>query len=151
MSEQHIDPETLVGPHRLMGVAMVTREVASTSYNDDSGNGIAFNLDGIAYVSWEDPNDGYRSSMGALMRVDVSDIRILMEIAGQFGQLGVPVEASMAPSDDHQKNDILILKNTRNGQVVLEVGTSNSNDYYPSAVMCWSPENLATSHKETGQ
>jgi hypothetical protein len=29
------------------------------------------------------------------------------------------------------------------GKVVLEVGTDNTEDYYPYCVMNWSPENLA--------
>lgn len=145
-AEKSVSFESLLGEHRLMGVAMVTRPVSDP---EDSGNGIAFNLDNIAYVCWEDSNDGYRSSMGALMQVPVEDIRMLSQVAGQFGK-GIPVLARMMPNDPGTwdgKNDVLEFVDTRNSEVILRVGTENTDDYYPSAIMNWLPERIATTHK----
>lgn len=140
-----ISYQELLGNHRLFGVAMVTEPMEKDFDGNTERNGIAFNLDGYAYVSWEDPNDGYRSSMGDLQRVSVNQIRMLVEVAGQF-QDGIPVEAKIMPDDNStwgHNNDVLELYDTRNGKLILQVGTTNTNDYYPSAVMRWIPEDIA--------
>lgn len=40
-------------------------------------------------------------------------------------------------------DDVLELLDVANGKLILEVGTSNVDDYYPGFVATWTPENMA--------
>lgn len=144
---QTVTFQSLLGDHMLKGVAMMTEPVTNPApFDDPTRNGIAFNLDGIAYICWEDPNDGYRSSMGALEVVGVDQIRVLFAVAAQFGK-GIPVTMAMMPDEDGPfgtNNDVMEFTDRRNGKVILRVGTTNTSDYYPSSVMNWHPEDVAS-------
>lgn len=39
-------------------------------------------------------------------------------------------------------NDLLKVYDVENGKLILEVGTANTNDYYPYYVANWNPENM---------
>ncbi len=112
----------LAGPHLLTGCDM-----------DSTGdaNAIVFVLDGTAYRAQEDPNDGYRSYMGEL---SVSKKPVVNMFAP------VPVFGRLAKTE----NDVLELIDVGTGKTVIEVGTDNSCDYYPSFVGCFTPENMTT-------
>lgn len=104
-------------------------------------NGIALQLDGVSVFIFEDPSDGYRSTAAAPMVAACS----LYEF-GSPEYLHVPVEVKRwERSDDELSGAVegLQFVDTRNGKVVLTVGTSNTDDYYPSFVCEWRPQNLA--------
>jgi hypothetical protein len=119
--------ESLVGPHILTGVDF---EVVREQYYEDASV-IRFVLDGVTYVCTEDPSDGYRSSMGSLIRDDAPTT----PVKNTF--VGVAVLGRLCTTPD---NDILEFVDSVNGNVILEVGTSNTDDYYPCFVGNFYPE-----------
>jgi len=54
---------------------------------------------------------------------------------------GVEVVVRKKPND-YGENDTLEFINSKNGEVVLEVGTDNSDDYYPCFVANFYPEKI---------
>jgi hypothetical protein len=41
-----------------------------------------------------------------------------------------------------EKNDILCFTDVLSNEVILKIGTGNTNDYYPYCVMEYTPENM---------
>lgn len=119
-----ISLESLVGPHVLTGVDTDLRE---SKYR--APDYIAFTLDGHTYLATEDPEDDYRSSMQSIELTDTptKNTFVGVEVLGRMSSSGYP---------------ILELLNAKSGKVILEVGTDNADDYYPSWVARYSPENL---------
>lgn len=111
----------LCGKHILQGV-----EYRNDGYSDIT----LFKLDGVTYKATEDPDDGYRSCMGSLEVVEQSP-RYSFE---------TEVLCSMCESNDA---DILEVRDTQNGKIILRIGTANVWDYYPYCVMEWMPGNMA--------
>jgi hypothetical protein len=129
----------LAGKHTLDAVDFSTEKVTEdggADYFIDS-QVCRFRLNGTVYVAREDPSDGYRSSMRELRTDDAArmyNVFPAIEVVGrhrEFGQYG------------HQ-DDILELIDATTGKVVLEVGTACVDDYYPSFVSSFHPENMAT-------
>lgn len=98
----------------------------------DIANCIRFRLDGIIFVATEDPDDGYRSSMDDI-QVDPSDAKIKNVFPG--------VQVLCRMSGKHN-TVILEVVNLKNNKLVLEVGTDDTEDYYPSFVSSFNPEAL---------
>lgn len=123
----------LVGLHNLTGVD-VSEESIKEEYGDSYENCsvLRFCLDGVVYVAIEDPNDGYRSCMRQLKtsRKKIKNSFPAVSVIGIY-----KTESSWGNS-----SDILILYNCSNGQKILEVGTENTDDYYPSFVAHFNPE-----------
>lgn len=121
----------LVGLHKLSGVDTATETVKLYA---EECNVVRFVLDGITYKAVEDPDDGYRSHCGEL-------IVCKEPITNNF-----PPQVVMAKMKDNQEysvNDTLQFIDVITGKTVLEIGTDNTDDYYPYCVMNWNPENLA--------
>lgn len=109
------------------------------SPEEDTVGVITFVLDGIAYKAVEDPDDGYRSLLGELLVCDD-------KISNTFPPhtvIGAMKESDY--SGDH--SDVIQFKDEITGEIVLEVGTEDINDYYPMCVMRWRPQNLAINVK----
>lgn len=104
-------------------------------YLEDSEH-MRFRLDGIVYTAVSDPGDGYRSSMDKLF-VSPSD-----EVRNVFP--AIKVVGIKKPDESYQSNDVLQLIDVVTGKIVMEVGTDNTDDYYPGFVSSFSPENMAT-------
>ncbi len=102
------------------------------SYSSD-GEVFIFILDGKTYKAIEDPSDGYRSMMQDLQETDE-------QVKNMFGPQ--VVIGRMVEDDVYQRNDIIEFVNPDTGRVVLQLGTSNWDDYYPSCVMNFYPEEL---------
>ena len=118
--------EDLVGTHMLDGVDYgIVDDMANSGY--DFTNVIRFRLDGIVYTATEDPDDGYRSHMRKLIVNKSSAIKNSFE----------PIQVIAEMSDC---GNILLVTDTLTGEVVLEVGTDYSDDYYPSFVSNFNPE-----------
>lgn len=127
-----VELEALVGEHELSGVDF-EQVKASDRYNEDA-NVVRFVLDGKIHVATEDPDDGYRSSL--------RDVEIVEgpPVANAFGP--VKVVGSMAPSGA-DNNEYVQFIDAANGKVILEIGTANTDDYYPWFVGKFHPEAMA--------
>ncbi len=124
--------ESLVGRHLLTGVDKDTTEIRKWGDEFEIAQCIRFTLGGVTYIATEDPGDGYRSTLNDLA---VSD----RPCAEQFAPIEVTGEMKL-PSDGTTHNTIQF-KSARTGLVVLEVGTDNTDDYYPWYVAGFTPEN----------
>jgi hypothetical protein len=127
--------ESLIGKHFLSGVEYSTEKFKKewNDYDEDCSV-IRFVLDGKTYTAMEDPSDGYRSCMRSLIVVDAANV------SNAFPD--VMVMGIMKPPTNYNNNDTLQLYDVETGKLVLEVGTDNHDDYYPSFVGVFYPENL---------
>lgn len=107
---------------------------------DPNANGIVFGLDGVTYLVFENPNDGYRSSAAPLLEFNGS----LYELGGSPEYLhNIYVLVSHETEGEYGgENDVLVLRDEVTGVELMRVGTSNVDDYYPSFVSWWNPEGL---------
>lgn len=133
-----IEMKSLVGKHLLSGVDEVNRKINTYGDYFEDCQCINFVLDGITYTAIEDPSDGYRSSLGDLL---ISDEKV----SNNFEPVEVEVTYREKTEDNDWSTDceILDFTDTKNGKKVLEIGTDNTDDYYPSFVACFTPENLS--------
>lgn len=133
--------EDLVGEHELTGVDFGTLPPDEDNYRYDTANTMTFVLDGHAYLATEDPSDGYRSCLADLMEVPGP-------VANTFQPCLVLVrhrtQGSYAQSDD-----VLECVDIVTGKLVLEVGTENDGDYYPSYVANFTPEHMACNQPQS--
>ena len=126
----------LIGKHELDAVDFSTESIDDGfGYKEDS-QVCRFRLDGIVYVASEDPDDGFRSCMRDL-EIDESAI-----IKNEFNKIEV-VGKYINESDYGDESDILVLIDVNTGEAVLEVGTKNTNDYYPYYVANFHPEAMS--------
>lgn len=137
----------LVGKRVLTGVDCYNEEV-QRSWGNYHGEHISFVLDGVTYTAIEDEEDGYRSSM--------RDIGVSAYVVKNTIPAEEVVGRMRTEGRYHGTDDVLELISTTTGKVVLEVGTENCDDYYPSFVASWSPENLScnavkSSHDSAGE
>ena len=130
----------LVGKHLLSGVELSTEDIKLYERSDktEQCNVIKFVLDGITYKAVEDPVDGYRSTCKELIVCNepVNNNFSPQEVVGK-----------MKDNDTYSTNDTIQFIDTYTGKIVLEVGTDNTDDYYPYCVMNWNPENLAINNR----
>jgi hypothetical protein len=132
---QTIELDSLIGEHMLDGCDLSTEQVKTYGEHFEDASVIRLRLDGKVYTAIEDPNDGYRSSMDRLFVED-------SPIKNSFPP--VRVLARKKANDNYSVNDTIELIDVVTGKVVAEFGTDNTDDYYPSFVSCFSPENMAT-------
>lgn len=94
-----------------------------------------FRLDGVIYSAIEDPSDGYRSSMRDL-NIEHGFMKNAFE----------PIEVLCIYREKDKEyggiDDILILIDIGTGEKVLEVGTTDTDNYYPCYVASFHPENM---------
>ncbi len=95
-----------------------------------------FRLNGTVYVVIEDPNDGYRSSM---REIKVAPKAEMVNVFSPVQVLGIHCDRS-----NYDAAHILKLYDVTTAKPVLEVGTDNSDDYYPVFVANFQPENMAS-------
>lgn len=134
----------LVGEHLLTGVELGVRKHDPGEVWDEDANTIAFILDGITYVAVEDPSDGYRSSMKKLELGDPGLVK------NTFAP--IHVTAAFGPSggrDYEDRDEVLEFREVSTGALILEVGTDNADDYYPSFVGNWRPERIGQPEGES--
>jgi hypothetical protein len=135
MTDQ-IDLDTLVGEHVLDAVDMFSESIKQYGTHYEDCSIIRFRLDGTVYTAIEDPSDGYRSCMDRLFASPNEPV------ANVFPP--IKVIGKKKGNDRWDINDVLQLTDAVTGLVVLEVGTDNTDDYYPSFVGYFRPENMAT-------
>lgn len=140
MEKSNISLADLAGIRTLAGCDTSIERINTWGDHFEDASCIRFCLDGVNYTAIEDPDDGYRSSLGAL--------GVGGAITNTFSPITVECRhLHQKPrdwSDGFDQCDILECIDVVTGKVVLEVGTDCTDDYYPSFVSCFSPENMAT-------
>lgn len=124
----------LVGEHQLSGVDTTTEKVKQYCDYYEDCKVVRFVIDGKTYKATEDPDDGYRSYLN---EIEVTDEKVTNSFPSQ------KVIGKMKDDSDCKKNNIIQFIDAVTGNVVFEIGTSNTDDYYPYCVLHWYPENLA--------
>lgn len=120
--------EDFVGQGFLSGVDFYSEE------NEDSWSDVAsvcrFTWNGETYLAKEDPCDGYRSCMDKIVssRVNTKNPFKKIKVIGVM--------------DTNVSNNLLTFYCIKNAKPVLTIGTENSDDYYPSFVAHFQPENI---------
>jgi len=138
--------KNLLGRHILSGVEMGVVPKSEDDYWDRDAESISFVLDGKTYMAIEDPSDGYRSYSGDI--VEVSD-KVKLKNTFAPHEVDITHKDRYEEEDDgwNRRCDIYIFTDILTGKVIMEIGTDNTNDYYPSCVMYFNPENLYINHQ----
>jgi hypothetical protein len=135
--------EDLIGRHKLDAVDF-SRESNST-YNefsiDEDCQVCRFRLDGVVYVAAEDPYDGYRSAMREL---HIDEHAIMKNVFQPIDVLVTHINAISidTAADILRINKLCTMPHSIKGGIILEVGTGNTEDYYPYFVARFNPENI---------
>ncbi len=126
----------LQGSHALDAVDF--GEMRTDEYGDSQV--CRFRLDGIVYAAIEDPDDGYRSSMKELLVDDSATMKNTFP--------GITVVGRHLTENNYGTCDILQLIDIKTGELVLEVGTDDSEDYYPCFVANFTPGAMSINKKQ---
>lgn len=129
--------QDLVGEHVLDAVDCSNEQVKTWGDTFEDCSVIRFRLNGKVYVATEDPSDGYRSCMNDIVEVTPPPV-----MQNTFVPLRV-VARHRDVCEYGDGADILELVDVVTNKIVLEVGTDNKDDYYPSFVSAFHPENMA--------
>lgn len=121
--------EDLAGKHVFSGIETGVTARDSFGGVQDSGY-VKFTLDGINYVCYEDPDDGWRSYMGEL---SVSDVPCKYKI---------PDTECVCNIISDRFRLVVEFVDLKNDKVFLRIGTEDWDDWYPYCVMEYTPENL---------
>ncbi len=140
MEKSNISLSDLAGVRTLTGCDTSIEKIESYGGYSQDAQCIRFCLDGVNYTAMEDENDGYRSCLGSLF------------VGGKVANTFPPVKVEckyvarkpVSYRDGFDDCDILECVDVATGRIVLEIGTDNTDDYYPSFVSCFSPENMVT-------
>lgn len=129
----------LVGLHMLDAVDFETVSLPDWEGADtfQDARACRFRIDGVVWMVIEDPSDGYRSSMRELKRLGDG-----VPMANSFPSVQILCVHLEKNRDGYGKADVLVFLETTRGKQVLEVGTLDSNDYYPAFVADFRPENM---------
>lgn len=127
--------EDLCGVHELSGVDFGTKP-RGESYYDSDPNTMTFVFDGLTYVASENPSDGYRSMLEDIEQTDVP-------VTNKFSPCKVVCFMRTAARVGEYGCDEILMVDATNGNIVLRLGTSNSDDYYPSYTAEFTPENMS--------
>lgn len=120
----------------LTGVSFVNKVDEFNEYRDnEDAQHCTFVLDDVTYTAIEDPSDGYRSSLNYLIKhgecSNLFPVRCFVHVR----------EAQ--DSEEYRHLAIVELVDIFTREVVLAFGTDNTDDYYPSFVAVFKPENMA--------
>lgn len=125
--------ENLCGKHTFSGCELTSEDI-ECFYGVENCGICLFMLDGVTYKAVEDPDDGYRSYC--------RDLRI-SEKNPRYCFPAIEVVCSMMKDRNYERNDVLVVRDAENGKVILQVGTRNTDDYYPYCWFKYTPENMA--------
>ena len=140
MEESNISLSDLAGVRTLTGCDTSIEKIESYGGYLQDAQCVRFCLDGVNYTAIEDENDGYRSCLGSLF--------VGGEISNVFPPIAIRCKYLTRRkcdfSDGFVECGILVCVDIVTGLTVLEIGTDNTDDYYPSFVSCFSPQNMVT-------
>ncbi len=127
MRDYKIVPE---GWHELSGFCDTTTK--PEEYSDEEVNALIVRIDGMDYICFEDPSDGYRSHSEIMPSEQ--------ECTNTFPPQRVYVKY-------YERHDDVGMEiyNPDFGLILL-IGTDYADDYYPVARWEWHPENLPINH-----
>lgn len=118
-----VELESLCGEHILTGASL-------DAVGEPVLQVVRFTLDGQNYEAVENPEDGYRSSLGSFGTTDIpaKPVARTAVVCRMVTDLG--------------KDEILGILNAATLKEIISIGTADVDDYYPGFVACFSPENL---------
>lgn len=127
---QTVDLSQLVGNWTLTGVDYAETRIQHYGNYYEDAQMINFILNGVTYTATEDPSDGYRSMLQEvyISNTPVRNVFKGCKVKGEY--------------IDTSSEDIVRFTDIKTGLVVLEIGTDNNDDYYPSFIAHFSPENM---------
>lgn len=105
--------------------------------NDEPVDGFVIQIDGVNYAAYEDPDDGYRS-YGSFHKTDkpctntFPPQEVLLERVKEEGKNGLDEEPE-------PEREMLYLANPVTKEVILEVGTTWYDSYYPMGRCFFNP------------
>jgi hypothetical protein len=144
VSLETVSLEDLCGQRMLSGRGEMVLESAETS--NDNAFVVVLRLDDELYWFQEDPGDGYRSSLEVIKKLHgwPNDMPPSAFVAFDpvMCSLRIRRESADPELDSTRRDEVLYGVDERTGLVLFEVGTENTNDYYPSFVHQWSPEGV---------
>lgn len=95
---------------------------------DSDANGIDFSLDGIIYMAFENPDDGYRSYLGALLAFKGEAYSLGWK---NYEYVRRKVTCVYRDKSEYGVAELLDIIDVETGKLWVSVGTDNSDDYYP--------------------
>ncbi len=135
---EYVELESLVGLHVLdgRGEFVGARE---GEWHDQSPRVFVLRLDGVLYWFQENPSDGYRSSLSHVRICEATDLP-----PGSFATfppmlVSVRLQTQPEPDSYRKRDHRLYGVSEATGRIVFEVGTTNTDDYYPNFVARWEP------------
>ena len=102
-------------------------------YYHNEINGAFFRINKKTFLVTENPEDGYRSSLGSILNTPHN-----------FENVFQPIKVHINKKDD----DIIQMVNVSNGLTIFEFGTNYSDSWYPSFVCDFNPENIGEVRRE---
>ena len=100
-----------------------------------------FKLDELVFEALEDPDDGYRSSLGAIL------VRKDTKLFHRLPLAKVMVETTDGGSS-YEGVDGHLLRDIDTNHIWLQVGTGNIDGYYPYFVFNYTPDKTQTAYLE---
>lgn len=125
--------ESLCGKHTFSGCEITSEDVEGY-YGVETCAVCLFTIDGVTYKAVENQDYGYRSFCEEL---EVSEKK------PRYSFAPVEVACSMMESTAYSENDVLVIRDLKNGKTILQVGTTSCDDYYPYCLFEYTPENMA--------
>ena len=123
--------ETGKAPNTALDMALLNFQNLEDSeldyYGADTGDN-TFKVDGIVFKVLEDPDDGYRSHLGA---IDYTDKHDSIFFHTPVARVKITVYDERVEDGYGQLNHGYRLVDIKDGHVWLEFGTHNYDDYYP--------------------
>lgn len=136
---------SLVGTHQLSGVETGQTIIRNIWGEQDNCQFVKFTLDGVHYMAIEDPDDGYRSMCRDLV------------ISDEPPKYSFPPQTMICTMKERdrdifgEEHDVIVMKDSITGEIVLEVGTGNYRDYYPYYHFEYNPEGMACNNPEISE
>lgn len=122
------------GKHFLSGVSMVSFNDKMT---DEYLDGILLTIDGINYIAYTDPNDGWRS-YGCF---EETTMKQKFTFPKQVINVEVTKENYADESGWNINREFMTFTND-NGDIILKIGTDYTDTWYPMAISEYYPQNL---------
>jgi hypothetical protein len=102
-----------------------------------------FKLDDTVWEAIEDPNDGYRSSLGSVQVTESQDNLIFSSVPLATVKI-VSYKGPMGKDNDYdyvwREKDVYQLVDVVDGHIWLEFGTEDIDDYYPGFSFHYQPK-----------